>query len=311
MRSLCPLCRRPTSRPPTRAWDAWFGYAVALSSDGNTLAVGSDYESSAATGINGNQSDTSAPSAGAVYVFARTGATWTQQAYVKASNTRATAYFGVAVALSSDGNTLAVGSDGESSAATGINGNQSDTSAPSAGAIYVFARTGATWTQQAYVKASNTRATAFFGGAVALSSDGNTLAVGSDGESSAATGINGNQSDTSAMNAGAVYVFALSGTWTQQAYVKASNSAADVGFGFDVALSSDGNTLVVGSPGESSDATGINGNQSDTSATGAGAVYVFSFSGTVDPTGLRQGLQYERARGVRRRRRRGRAVFRR
>ncbi len=273
----------------TRA-STYFGSAVALSSDGNTLAVGSYYESSAATGINGDQSDTSAEYAGAVYVFARTGTTWTQQAYVKASNTRANAFFGSAVALSSDGNTLAVGDDEESSAATGIYGNQSDTSAGQAGAVYVFARAGTTWTQQAYVKASNTRSGALFGSAVALSSDGNTLAVGSYCESSAATGIDGDQSDTSAAYAGAVYVFARTGTmWTQGAYIKASNTKSllpgvslgdqsnELGeFGFAVALSSDGNTLAVGAPLESSDATGINGHEGDTSALYAGAVYVFS-----------------------------------
>jgi hypothetical protein len=269
----------------TRA-NAEFGYAVALSADGNTLAVGSCGESSSATGINGNQGDTSAVRAGAVYIFARTGTTWAQQTYVKASNTRAMAEFGTAVAMSSDGDTLAVGASGESSDGTGINGNQSDRSAPSAGAAYVFARTGTAWTQQAYVKASNTSTVeAYFGNAVALSSDGNTLAVGSSRESSDATGINGNQSDKSAAYAGAVYVFARTGTaWTQQAYVKASNTTSNAPrgwayFGTAVALSSDGNTLAVGSPGESSDATGIDGNQSDVSASGAGAVYVFARTG--------------------------------
>src|SRR6185369_11222301 len=62
------------------------GHAVALSADGNTLAVGAPYESSAAKGINGNQNDNSLYSSGAVYVFVRTGTLWTQQAYVKASN---------------------------------------------------------------------------------------------------------------------------------------------------------------------------------------------------------------------------------
>ena len=48
-----------------------FGFSVALSGDGNTLAVGATTEDSAATGINGNQADDSAQSAGAVYVFSR------------------------------------------------------------------------------------------------------------------------------------------------------------------------------------------------------------------------------------------------
>src|SRR5262249_19250367 len=128
------------------------GWSVALSADGLTLAVGAPFESSMATGIDGDQADNSAPDAGAVYVFIRTGATWTQQAYIKASNTHANEGFGFSVALSADGSTLAVGALEESSAATGVNGDQVDDSAPDAGAVYVFTRSGATWNQQAYIK---------------------------------------------------------------------------------------------------------------------------------------------------------------
>src|SRR5213596_1840984 len=58
------------------------------------------------------------------------------------------------------------------------------------------------WRQAAYVKASNPRAGAQFGYAVAISSDGNTLAVGSQMEESGAAGINGNQDDHSTYGAG-------------------------------------------------------------------------------------------------------------
>src|SRR6185295_2699696 len=76
------------------------------------------------------------------------------QAYVKASNTTASQFRGFGgVAL--DGDTLAVAAD-EASCATGVNGNQANTSCPGAGAVYVFTRTGDTWSQQAYLKASNT-----------------------------------------------------------------------------------------------------------------------------------------------------------
>src|SRR5206468_2416155 len=158
-------------------------------------------------GINGNQTDNPATmDAGAVYVFTRSGQTWSQQAYVKASNTDAGDSFGGSVALSADGDTLAVGVSLEDSVAMGIGGNQADNTATmDAGAVYVFARNGTTWTQQAYVKASNTGAGDAFGFIVALSSDGGTLAVGANGEASAATGIDGNQADNSATNAGAVY----------------------------------------------------------------------------------------------------------
>src|ERR1044071_4547236 len=76
-----------------------------------------------------------------------------QQAYLKASNTdTGDTFSGVAVS----GDTVVVGAPGEASKATGINGDQNDNSATRAGAAYVFVRNGTTWTQQAYLKASNT-----------------------------------------------------------------------------------------------------------------------------------------------------------
>ena len=245
-----------------------FGGSISLS--GDTLAVGAYQESSNATGVNGNQADNSALNSGAVYVFVRSGTTWTQQAYLKASNTGLTDGFGSGVSLSSD--TLAVGAYRESSNATGTNGKQADNSAPSSGAVYVFLRSGTTWTQQAYLKASNTGAGDQFGSTVSLSGD--TLAVGAYQESSDATGRNGNQANNSAVNSGAAYLFTRSGaTWTQQSYLKASNTDGGDQFGGAVSLS--GSTLAVGAFSEASNATGVNGSQTNNSVPGSGAVYIF------------------------------------
>src|SRR5690606_19004546 len=111
---------------------------------------------------------------------------------IKASNTGGASgddvygdKFGTSIALSADGSTLAVGACLEDSAATGIDGDQGDNSAGHAGAVYVFARSDTTWVQQAYIKASNTEAADYFGGSVALSADGSTLAVGAWREDSA------------------------------------------------------------------------------------------------------------------------------
>jgi FG-GAP repeat len=250
--------------------DDQFGFTVALSGDGNTLAVGTTAADSAAKGINGNQADHSALNAGAVYVFTRGGGNWLQQAYVKASNAKASDQFGASLALSADGNTLAVGATGESSSATGVNGNQADTSMPGAGAVYVFTRSGTTWSQQAYVKASNTGDKEDgdqFGYSVALSSDGNTLATGAIAEKSAATGINGDQTNKGADGSGAVYVFTRNGdTWAQQAYVKPWNTTARGAlFGYSVGLSGNGDTLAVGTYDEDR---------------GKGAVYIFTRTGS-------------------------------
>jgi len=264
----------------TRADDN-FGEALALSADGNTLLVTAPLEDSAATGINGNQADASATNAGAVYVFTRNAGAWSQQAYLKAGNAYANAYFGWSIATSNDGNTVAVGAVGDASNATGLNGNGANHSAADAGAAYVFGRSGNTWSQLAYVKASNTNAGDNFGAAVALNAAGDRLAVGAPFESSNATGIGGNQTDNSSEDAGAVYVFSRSGgSWSQQAYVKASNTVAGANFGNALALDASGNMLAVGAPYETSSATGINGNQADTSAAFAGAVYVFQRSGS-------------------------------
>jgi hypothetical protein len=136
------------------------------------------------------------------FVFDRGASVLDQIAYGKASNAGASDHFGFSVALSGD--TLAVGAVDEASAATGVNGNQADNTAGAAGAVYVFVRQGSSWTQQAYLKASNAGANDLFGWSVALSGD--TLAAGADGEASAATGVNGNQADNTASFAGAVYI---------------------------------------------------------------------------------------------------------
>ena len=262
-----------------------FGWALALSPDGSTLAVSAVNEASCATGIDGDQQSNSCGAEGAVYVFVRQNGVWAQQSYIKASNAGVSdgygRAFGQGLAFSGDGTTLAVGGPGDSSAATGINGNQLDRSAAVAGAVYVFTRTGSSWAQQAYVKASNTGQQDVFGSSVALSADGNVMAVGAPGEWSSATGVNGYQGDNSMQDAGAVYMFTRSGTqWTQRAYIKASNTNGQDSFGGAVALSATGSTLVVGARGESSAATGIDGDQSDNSELGAGAVYVFQNSGS-------------------------------
>jgi len=250
-----------------------FGYNVSIS--GETIVVGSRFEQSNATGVNGNQLDNSASTSGAAYVYARSGTTWTQQAYLKASNTNANDMFGESVSI--DENTIVVGSRAESSNATGVNGNQLDNSASTSGAAYVYVRSGTTWTQQAYLKASNTNANDRFGYNVSIS--GKTIVVGAYGESSNETGVNGDETNNSASNSGAAYVFTRTGTtWTQQAYLKASNTNANDMFGVTVDIS--GNILIVGSHREESNATGIDGDQSDNSASGSGAIYVFVRNGT-------------------------------
>ncbi len=166
--------------------------------------VGAPFEDSNATGVNGSQSNNSANASGAAYVFVRSsGTNWTQQAYLKASNTDANDIFGLAVAVSGD--TVVIGAQQEDSNATGVNGDGSNNLVSFSGAAYVFARDGTTWSFQDYLKASNTGSNDFFGISVAVSGD--TIVVGADHEQSNATGINGDQSNNSQGIAGAAYVF--------------------------------------------------------------------------------------------------------
>ena len=271
----------------------FFGWSVSVSADGNTLAVGAHQEDSGAIGISTDgtgEADNSATDSGAVYVFSRSGSTWIQQAYIKASNTETIDNFGRSVSLSADGNTLAVGATGEKSNFIGISTDgtgEADNSAPISGAVYVFSRSGSAWTQQAYVKASNTEAFDSFGRSVNLSADGNTLAVGTYNEKSGFSGISTDgtgEADNSTQNAGAVYIFIrINNAWIQLAYIKASNPEFNDYFGWSVSLSADGNTLAVGAYLEDSGATGISTDgtgEADNSLPFSGAVYVFSRSGS-------------------------------
>jgi hypothetical protein len=249
--------------------DDYFGHSVAISSDGNTIAVGAPREDGNATTIDGPNNNL-AQDAGAVFVFVRSGPSWVQQAYVKPTNVRATDEFGTVVALSADGNTLAVGAPREDGPGDFIFDS---------GSAFVFTRSGGVWSEQAYVRAANAQNYDGFGKALALSSTGDTLAVGAPAEDSNATNINGDGTNNSAVEAGAAYVFSRQPggtTWSQEAYVKPSNAETLDAFGTAVSLSGDGNRLVVGAPNEDSDATGIGGPSGNNAAADSGAAYVFT-----------------------------------
>lgn len=316
-----------------------FGWSIALSADGTTLAVGAPAEDSKAIGANGDQQNNDSRNAGAVYVFTKENGVWVQQAYLKASNTEQPDLnsfrtlpndrFGYKVALSDDGNTLAVSSLLEDSPSNGINCNQANyetttlnaSSDPSddliaaqdynTGAVYVFTRSASEWTQEAYIKPSYFKSELRFSETLALSGDGKTLAVGATSDSTALSGVlmfaasssqecleyypssssstsslssssrvssssssskNSSSSSSSSSsykggeNSGSVHIFVRGDDgWIQQAFVKNSNAQQGDAFGTSIALSTDGNTMVVGATGEDSQAKGINGDQADNS----------------------------------------------
>ena len=200
-----------------------FGWSNALSADGNTLAIGG-------YGDNANT--------GAVWIYTRSGSTWAlQSGKIVGTGTTGTAHFGRSVSLSADGNTLAVGGSADNA---GV------------GAVWVFTRSGTTWTQQgAKLVGTGMTGAGSIGYSVSLSADGNTLASGAYNDDG---------------GYGASWVFTRSsGTWTQQGtkLLGASVTGA-ANIGVSITLSADGNTLAAGGYGDNN----------------VGAVWVYTRSGT-------------------------------
>jgi RHS repeat-associated protein len=181
--------------------EGFFGCSVALSSDGNTALIG---------GSNNGKG------AGAVWVFTRSEGKWTQQGkkLVGGEEETGESNFGISVALSSEGNTALIGA---------YLGN----------AVWVFTRSEGKWTQQGKkLTTEEVEREGTFGYSVALSSDGNTALIG---------GYNDNK------GAGSAWVFTRSeGKWTQQGSKLTGEENKSAGFGISVALSSDGNTALIG-----------------------------------------------------------------
>jgi hypothetical protein len=147
---------------------------------------------------------------------------WQQKAKMTASDGAWGDSFGI-VSLSADGNTALVG--------TFMNNYEM-------GAAYVFVRTGASWVQQTKLTASDAASGDRFGWVTAISADGNTAIIGAYKKNS---------------SQGAAYVFTRSGsTWSQQQKLLASDGAASDYFGHSAAISSDGNSVIIGAHGNNS-----------------------------------------------------------
>lgn len=206
--------------------DTWFGAAVAL--DGDTVAVGAPFNASAEAGFG----------TGIVYIFARNGTTWSQQARLVANDSAVGDQFGATVAL--DGDTLIIGAPFADSKA-----------GADAGTVYIFERDGTTWSEHSRITAQDAAAGSRFGATVAL--DGDRMAVGApfaDEEAGA--------------DAGAVYVIARGdGSWSEQTRITAQATAPGDQFGS--ALSLRGDLLLIGAPLHDTN-TGVD----------AGAAYIFA-----------------------------------
>ncbi|MEA2315394.1 MAG: hypothetical protein QOI03_2086 [Solirubrobacteraceae bacterium] len=192
--------------------EARFGRGVALSADGTTALIGAPND--------GN-------GLGAIWVFARSGSSWTQQgSKLTDSEHIGETHLGVSVALSADGSTALAGAPGENE---------------HAGAAWTFTRSASSWAQQGgMLSGAGEIGRGRFGSAVALSGDGSTALVGALADNE---------------HAGAAWAFARSGeAWTQQG-AKLTDTEAQptpAHFGASVALSADGNSALIGGPFDAS-----------------------------------------------------------
>jgi predicted ribosomally synthesized peptide with SipW-like signal peptide len=207
-----------------------FGTSVALADGGDTALLGAQ----------GDEDPHPGGLVGSAYVFVRSGGTWSQQAKLAASDGDSADFFGTSVALADSGDTALVGANGVE---VGSNG-------ASAGAAYVFGRSGGSWGQQAKLIAADAEGADTLGDSVALADDGEIALAGASGD-----------------GAGSAYVFGRSGgSWSQQA--KLSATAGGLGFGESVAMNDDGTVALFGASFES-----------DPNGFRAGAAYVFVRSG--------------------------------
>ncbi len=185
------------------------GFSVAISGDGNTMAVGANDDNS---------------NVGAVWIFVRIAGVWTQQGgKLVGTGASSAAAQGTCVALSADGNTLAVGGPTDG----GL------------GSVWIFQRSASSqWFQQGNKLTGSGYSTGSQGTSLALSADGNTLAFG---DPNANTGY------------GVVWIFVRGTLWTQQGNpISVTGNIGQPAAGYSIALSGDGNTMAVGGNGDNS-----------------------------------------------------------
>lgn len=198
--------------------------------------------------------------------------------------------FGMSVAISGDGSTLAVGEPFDGNYNTGVGASKTPKNSPpvlasiSSGAVFVYGydESAKRFNEQSYIKAETVGENHYFGWSVDLSDNGNLLAVGAYGDNIMKTGISDPSNVTvTAGTVGAVYTYRRAASaWSYENYIKASNASGDYAFGNKVKLSNDGSRLLVGSSREDGGDGGLRADQTSTSEDRAGAAYLFMHDGT-------------------------------
>lgn len=237
--------------------------SLSLNNDGTLIAFGQPYKSESAVNINGAVSNTNLTRSGAVDVFRKQAGSWNHEAFLKSNLRETFLNFGSDVAFNATGNRLIVGMQQEQSLVNG-------------GRVYVYDFNGSNWSRSAIVAPMVSEGDDRFGYVVALDAVGTTMAVGAVHEDGVFNCVDGDQDDNRASNAGAAYVFLLDNTtWIQEAYLKPENAATDISYGISIAISNDGNKLIVGAK-DSSNAQLYNGESYDNSEFFAGSAYIYN-----------------------------------
>jgi hypothetical protein len=189
----------------------WFGSSVSIA--GDTLVTGA---------IGADPFGVQHDKAGAAYVFVRQGTTWSQQAKLYAFDAGPGDFFGTSVAIAGD--SVVVGAPAHSHAGGTI-----------AGAAYVFARGGVTWTQQAKLVAYDAVNFDQFGYAVAIAGD---VAL-----------VSSTRGDPAIANPGSVYPFGRKrGSWFAESKLVAADPSWNHYYGTSLALV--GETAIIGARGD-------------------------------------------------------------
>jgi trimeric autotransporter adhesin len=247
--------------------DDQFGSSLALSGDGRTLAVGAPTDDGPAD---------SRLDDGAVYVFTENSGQWTETLLLRDSNSAGNEGFGTSLALNADGTVLAVGSANNSASGVGVHAAPiDDANAPRTGAVYVYTRLPGNGSLDAFIKPPMDLGTGAFGSAVALDAQGNTLVVAAR---EADIDANGLVSRPAHSNSGSVHVFARSGggQWAPQgAPLRSPVPRRSDEFGRALALSADGQTVVIGTQYNDYSGLGVSTAESPIMAIDAGSAYVF------------------------------------
>ncbi len=224
-------------------WEKFANFGVDLDFENGFAAIG-------ARQADGEEEDT-----GAVYIFSRSGTTWTEETKITHEDSKDGDWFGFEVDLDEDAETLVIG----------VPHDDEDDNDPTenTGSAFIYTGSEDTWSEQTQLWSSDGRDGDCFGSRVSMSSDGDSILIGAPCTDVLMVGS----------NVGTAYNFTLSGTtWSEEHILEASDQAHGDAFGTVVTISTDGEYGFIGAPKDNIGSWGD-----------AGSVYFFGLTSTACP----------------------------